>query len=209
MERFEIQEAQNEQIEKMHIEQIEDGVVLEYSAFCPDEVAEENEAENLLFGQMNAEIPIEEITSVQLCGPDEGLRAAEVVSETALDEGILPPECGTSMRDLERILASEGYVIEEITGATLSDITEVLESEGYAICFVQEAALTGNGEGVVVSGWGNSPVVVRGLDLRDPEKPMVSLVRINQTGGGMCCELKAFLKAWSYSDNRCILLYRE
>lgn len=208
MERFEIQEAQNEQIEKMHIEQIEEGVVLEYNAFFPGELEEDNEGENLLFGQMNAEIPAEEITSVQLCSPDEGLWA-EVVSETALDEGSLPPECGTSMRDLERILTSEGYVTEEITGATLSDITETLESEGCAICFVQETALTGNGEGVVVSGWGNSPVVVRGLDLRDPDKPMVSLVRINQTGGGMCCELKAFLKAWSYSDNRCILLYRE
>lgn len=196
-------------MKKQHIEQIEDGVVLEYSAFLPEESADDKETESLLFGQMHAEIRVQNTTSVQPCSIEDGLRMADVVSDNALDKGILPPECGTSMRDLERILQSEGYAFQEITGAVLSDISETLESEGCTICFVREAALTGDGEGSMISGWGNSPVVVQGLDLRNPEKPMVSLVCINQTDGVICCELKAFLKAWAYSGNRCILLYRE
>ena len=137
----------------------------------------------------------------------------EQLRRDAIQQGRFQPGCGTSLEDIEELLKQSSddapIYVENRIGCTLAEIAEAVDTDGETLCYVSMLILDceelQDYPGLNADGL----VHVTGISFQDEEGDIVYINDVTKDdGAGRKIPLDVFLRAWSASDYRAIIVSR-
>lgn len=211
--KYELTNLPENTMEKVPVEQPEDGLIREYlgKTELPEVEAVETvigdleDTENWHFQaeQTSCVVTTEEMIGEQLLGRD---LPEDKLIEFSKTRGWYEPMRGTSLEDTGKILEELGVDVKRGRNFSVSDLVESLTQEQKILCAVDGMMLRDPRLAELPGRTANHAVQLVGIDFSDPNKAQVILNdTFDPNGRGVRYDLDLFLAAWKTSGNFAVM----
>ena len=118
-------------------------------------------------------------------------------------------ECGCSLGDFEKLLASQGFIMEQYDGLSMRETMELLETEGRLLCAVNTGIITDHIDAKLRGLMADCMVEVIGMDISNPENIRIYYnILTEKDGCGKSCRWDSFQNAWKTSSRYALFVYK-